>query len=392
MVKGITGTSATICIDLGSSLTKVVWSLDCSEENNFLTMEPEIMQCNDQHLDIYRSRRINLYNATKDDAWVKLEDNEYSFAIGFLASGLLAEANLKALKYESALYKIMAVLGVIAEQVKPQMKSLVPINLTTLLPRSEWNDQSKLKEQIQNAAKSFWFRGQRMRLRIRDCRCLPEGAGITLNRYTSLTQSTATIITLVFGHRNTSILIFQRGRLIEGDTTNLGFHRLIDRIVELTSGQSRKQLNKIVSQLGDPIDTDNPLLSQLCMSQLAENQQREREEIIEAIRTAQQYYWELISQWLLAKAPRQINEVVIAGGAGKYLYNRLQERFCNVPTYWGTDWQELIENSPQFQELDLHEECRGILAFRLVDAYAAHYYQSKGIQHSQAQEPVSSLV
>ena len=350
-------------------------------------MEPEIMQCTAQHLELYRSRRLNLYNASKDDIWIKLEDNEYSFAVGFLASGLLAEANLKALKYESALYKILAILGFIAEQAK----SRLAINLTTLLPRSEWNDQSKLKEQIQNAAKSFWFRGKRMSLRILDCRCLPEGAGITLNRYASLTQSTATVITLVFGHRNTSILVFQRGRLIEGDTTNLGFYRLVDRIVELTSGQDRKHLNKIVYQLGDPIDTENPILNQLCMSQLQKNQPREKEEIIQAIRTAQQYYWELISQWLLAKAPRQINEVVIAGGAGKYLYNRLQERFFNVPTYWGTDWQELIENSPQFQKLDLHEECRETLAFRLVDAYAAHYYQSKHIQHS-AQESISSPV
>ncbi|NET45989.1 MAG: hypothetical protein F6K15_30680, partial [Okeania sp. SIO2B3] len=40
----------TICIDLGSSLTKVVWSLDNSPDINFLTMEPEIIECDYGHL------------------------------------------------------------------------------------------------------------------------------------------------------------------------------------------------------------------------------------------------------------------------------------------------------------------------------------------------------
>lgn len=380
----------TICIDLGSSLTKVVWSLDNSPDINFLTMEPEIIECEHGHLDTYRSKRINLNSASKDDAWVNLKDNKQSsFAIGFLASALLAEANLKALKYESALYKILAVLGIIREQTQFRLA----INLTILLPWSEWNDQSKLKEQIKKEAKSFLFRGKPINLRVLNCMCIPEGAGITLNRYTGiLIQSSRFITTLVFGHRNTSILTFQRGMMIEADTTNLGFFRLIDRIIELTSGLDRKLLNKIVYQLGDPVNPDNPILNQLCMSQIPQNQQREKDEIIVAIRTAQQYYWALISQWLQKQVPKSLSEVVVAGGAGKYLYHRLQEHFSTISTYWGTDWQDLIEASPQFKNLDLHEECRDILAFRLVDAYAAHSYQLKSLHDSQNQKSIPTPV
>lgn len=391
MSKKTTGTEkVTICIDLGSSLTKVVWSIwsqeNPSPEINFLTMEPETMQCNDAHLDVYRSKRINLYSTSTEDTWIKLEDGECSFAVGFLASTLLAETNLKALKYESALYKILAVLGAIAEQ----LQSRLAITLTILLPWSEWNDQGKLKEQVQQAVKSFWFRGKRMSLRLQKCMCLPEGAGVTLNRYSGLTQSTAVIVTLVFGHRNISCLVFQRGILNEASTTDLGFYRLIDKVMELTSGQTRKQLSKAIYQLGYPIDIESPIVAQLCKSQLVENQQREKEEVLEAIHTAQQYYWELINQWLLAKIPRRATEMVIAGGASKYLYNRLQERFSDIPTYWGTDWQELIENTPQFHKLDLYEEGRGVLAFRLVDAYACHYFQLQISQHLESQKTTAS--
>ncbi len=377
--------NVTVSIDLGSSLTKAVWSLYDDRHRpdlQFLTIEPEVMQCSEKHLNTYRSKRINIYATEREDIWVKLDNSETAFAVGYLAQNLLVDINLKALKYESALYKILAVLGIIAQKQKSQ----IGVNLLVMLPWSEWNDQTKLKEQLHTAVKSFWFRGKRIKLNLKNCRCLPEGSGVTLKRYLGASQATKTVVTLVFGHRNTSCLVFGRGVLIEGDTTNQGFHRLIEKILTLTSGQDRKQLTQIVYQLGDPLDRDNSLVYLLCKSQNPSHQQREAIELVDAIQQAQIYYWELINQWLLTKIPAKVDEIVIAGGAAKYLYARLGHRFLDTPTYWGTDWQELIENHSSFKRLDLHEQDRESLAFRLVDVYACHHFQSSALFSTSGKE------
>lgn len=379
-------TQAIVSIDLGSSMTKAVWSL--YDENyhstdlQFLTLEPEVMQCSEPHLDTYRSKRINLYSTEREDLWVKLDNSETAFAVGYLARNLLVEINLKALKYESALYKILAVLGIIAHKQKRR----IVVDLLVMLPWSEWADEKKLKEKLHTAVTSFWFRGKRIKLNLKKCRCLPEGSGVTLKRYGGASQATKTVVTLVFGHRNTSCLVFGRGVLIEGDTTNLGFHRLIEKILMLTSGQNRKQLTPIVYQLGDPLNRDNSLVYSLCKSQHSEHQEREAQELLDAIQQAQIYYWELINQWLLTKISTTVNEIVIAGGTAKYLYARLEDQFLNTPTYWGTDWQELIGSHLSFKGLDLHETDRESLAFRFVDVFASHYFQLQTIQASSSKE------
>ncbi|MEB3281231.1 MAG: ParM/StbA family protein [Lyngbya sp.] len=363
-----------LSIDLGSSLTKAVWSWGgCQDTCNFLTMEPEVLPCGSDHLDAYRSKRVNLYATTREDLWVKLnKGDENAYAVGFLAQSLLAHVNLKALKYESALHKILAVTGAIAQQ---QQATSLTVNLAVLLPWSEWSDRKKLGEQVGKALKSFWFRGTHYRIALKQWNTLPEGAGVTINRCAGLSQATKTIVTLVFGHRNTSCLVFERGMLVEGDTTNLGFYRLIEKIMSQTSGQNRHQLTQSIYQLGNPFNPENPLINSLCKSKLPNNQKREVQELIAAIAQAQKSYWGLVNQWLIAKVPDGINEIVVAGGTAKYLYSHLCQQFSGISAYWGTDWQERIENNLQFQSLDLHEKDRESLAFRLVDVYAHHQLQ-----------------
>ncbi len=362
-----------LSIDLGSSLTKAVWNSGYQTDTcNFLTMEPEVLQCGEDHLSAYRTKRVNLYATPREDVWLKLNKGDNAYAVGFLAQSLLAHVNLKALKYESALHKILAVTGAIAQQ---QQVTSLSLNLAVLLPWSEWSDRQKLQEQIGKALKSFWFRGTHYRMTLKQWNTLPEGAGVTINRCAGLSQATKTIVTLVFGHRNTSCLVFERGMLVEGDTTNLGFYRLIEKIISQTSGQNPKQLTPIVYQIGNPLNPENPLVNSLCKSKLPANQKREIQELILAMTQAQKSYWGLVSQWLMAKVPDSVNEIVVAGGTAKYLYSHLCQQFSGIPAYWGTDWQEIIENHPQFQLLDLHQKDRESLAFRLVDVYAHHQLQ-----------------
>ncbi len=89
---------------------------------------------------------------------------------------------------------------------------------------------------------------------------------MTINRCAGLSQATKTIVTLVFGYRNTSCLVFERGMLVEGDTTNLGFYRLIEKIMSQTSGQNRHQLTQSIYQLGNPFNPENSRVSSLYKS------------------------------------------------------------------------------------------------------------------------------
>ncbi len=360
-----------VSIDLGSSLTKIIWGTP--EETHFLTMEPEIIQCDNKHLATYRSKRISLKSNSADDAWVNLKDNcSQSYVVGFLASVLLAEANLAAPKYESALYKVLAVLGIIAEQTQGQFK----INLTILLPYSEWNDQSKLKEDIGKTIKEFWFRGRRLRLRLTGCQCLPEGVGVTMSRYHGLSKDIpSSVVTLVFGHRNTSLLEFQRGIFRNANTTNLGFFRLVDQVIELSSGQERHGLHEAIFQLSYPVQINNPLLNHICKSTAPGNLEAEKNEIIAAINTAHDYYWTLISDWLDSKLPKKIHEIIIVGGAAQYLQHKLRERFANINCYWGGDWLDTICCNESFQNTYPDEDSRETLAFRIIDAYTAYFFQ-----------------
>lgn len=367
-----------LSIDLGSSKTKAVWSNGCqTTQCQFLTMEPEVLQCDEDYLSAYRSKRVNLYATSSEDVWLKLNKNDNAYAVGFLATVLLANVNLNALKYESALYKILAVAGIVAER---QQTTSLTINLAVLLPWSEWSDRHKLHEIVSKALKSFWFRGTHYRIKLKQWNTLPEGAGVTINRCTGLSQATKTIVTLVFGHRNSSCLVFERGMLVEGDTTDLGFYRLIDYIVNQTSGQNPHRLTQSIYQLGNPLNPDNPLVKSLCKSQRLENQNREVIELIEAITQAQKSYWELINQWLIAKVPSYVNEIVVAGGTAKYLYSHLSQHFSGISCYWGTDWQDKIENQPQFKYVDLHQKDRESLAFRFVDVYAHHQLQLQSVR------------
>ncbi len=367
-----------LSIDLGSSLTKAVWSDGCqTTQCHFLTMEPEVLQCGEDYLSAYRASRVNLYATSIEDVWLQLNKGGNVTAVGFLAQSLLANVNLNALKYESALYKILAVSGTIAES---RRTTSLTINLAVLLPWSEWSDRTQLYEQVSKALKSFWFRGTHYRIKLKQWNTFPEGAGVTIHRCTGLSQATKTIVTLVFGHRNTSCLVFERGMLVEGDTTDLGFYRLIDYIINQTSGQNPHRLTQSIYQLGNSLNPENPLVKSLCKSQRLENQKREAIELIEAITMAQKSYWALISQWLIAKVPNSINEIVVAGGTAKYLYSHLSQYFSGVSSYWGTDWQEKIEALPQFKYVDLHQKDRESLAFRFVDVYANHQLQLKSRQ------------
>jgi hypothetical protein len=168
--------------------------------------------------------------------------------------------------------------------------------------------------------------------------------------------------------------------LVKGDTTDLGFYRLIDYIINQTSGQNPHRLTQSIYQLGNPLNPENPLVKSLCKSQRPENQKREAIELIEAITMAQKSYWALVSQWLMAKVPNSINEIVVAGGTAKYLSSHLSQYFSGVSSYWGTDWQEKIETIPQFNDLDLHQKDRESLAFRFVDVYANHQLQLRSRQ------------
>jgi hypothetical protein len=163
-----------------------------------------------------------------------------------------------------------------------------------------------------------------------------------------------------------------------GNTTDLGFHQLVDKLLNRTSGQSADSLTSAIYSIGNQIAPDHTQLQHLVKTRwrsLSERespteQKLEREQIVSAILTAREEYWARLQDWLDTILPN-VTEVIISGGAALYLHDELENYFNRTPTYWGTDLQRRLQD---LLGLDYRSNCPDAeaLSFRLIDAFGMY--------------------
>lgn len=304
----------------------------------------------------------------------KRKKNDSIVAVGLLARDLKAQYRMDALKYEGAIYKVLAIVGAIAQ--KHNLPSTLTANIGVLLPWGEYRSRQWLTELLSKALKSFYFRGQHLKVEVKHISCLPEGFGGLQLRVSEQGESwlqNRKVAVLMFGHRNTSYLWLERGGLREGKTTELGFHQLIQKIVERTPGQYDVDfLTSIVYRLGKNIIPENKLLHTLLQSTQDKNRNREIVQITRVIRSARQEYWSLLKNWLDSVIPSSVHEVICLGGVAQYLRPEIEQQFAWTSLYWA---DEII---PQIKKLHLPVplDQQQDLAYRLVDVYGYSNYMS----------------
>jgi hypothetical protein len=363
-----------VSFDPGASLTKIVYELATEGKPYLMTMEPEMLKLPQSSIDAYMSSRKGLESSKPvDEAWVScaVDGDTQCTVVGFLARQFSASARLDKLKYETSIDKALAVIGAIAQHNK--LPNRFSLSLTSLLPYGEYQNRQAFEEQLRVALKDFKFRGQRLRVKLERFECLPEGAGLAMIRQRQNGKewfNAQTIAVLMFGHRNTSLLLFERGKMTAGYTNGLGFHQMVKRVIERTSGQDATTLTAAIYAAGSDITADNQAIRALVKSRDAKNIDYELKMIVNAIATAKSEYWSRLYDWLESTLPA-VNEVILSGGAALYLEQELQDCFEEITTYWGNDLQQQVQAALKNAKNDDHHTFREqeTLSFRLIDAF-----------------------
>ena len=270
--------------------------------------------------------------------------------MGYLAQQFKAQVRLTRLKFESAVPKFLATIGAIAslENLERTELTVYPI---LLLPYSEFESSERLETQIRKLGRSFYFRGELVKIKLGEILVVPEGGGffweVASRRGSDWVVKQEAICVLMLGHRNVSLLTFTKGGLNseKSETTDRGFAALVDLAVNRSSGQTRASLTRTIYEVGDDITPDNKLIRASTKSIDSENIKAEAKSLAQAIQAARREYWLFLRDWIDAVIPKRVSELIICGGGAFYLKTELSE----LLSWAQPTWRSLENKSAQSQ-------------------------------------------
>ena len=378
-----------VCYDPGTSLSKILYRMD-SESVRYLTMQPETVALPAASVSTLPSSLGS--GKPEDNAWVRLNSEGECFAVGRMARDYRASVSLKRLKYESLIPKILAALGAIA--VKENTSKRLSLDLALLIPFGEYANRDSLEVELRQALEGFYFRERSFNIRLKRYECVAEAGGIvfsTIRRDGLECFQNQTLAYLMFGYRNTSLLLFRNGTLCrnESSTTQLGFYDFIDKVAAKVSGLSRDEIQGAIATLRegyhnreqarrDYRQATRIVVEDLVKSTDPSKADREKRDLEEAIETATAEYWQILTHWLHERLPplRQLDGAICCGGASELLQERISSYFEGKIAHWQTDWEEKqLLTALQLDEYQKAEFEKQNLALRFADVWGlfAHF-------------------
>ncbi|BAY34612.1 hypothetical protein NIES2107_65170 [Nostoc carneum NIES-2107] len=320
----------TLTLDFGGSGTKGILQIQGGKATAFW-MEPAVIEAT--RLSLAEKTR-NLGNAyPQNAAWVGIGE-DYR-AVGYLArSTYSATPTLKPRKYELAVYKTLAAVWVAKLTFK--LPNSFHISLALLLPPGEFEDSALLKPMLKDALAEFDTPTGKLNANLVSYECFPEGGGI----YAMYCKNTGEAIRrkvvalVMLGFRNASVLISRRGILNRGKTANLGMAKMVDLVMERTSGLEVEQLiTAIVAADSEPKQSHFYSLCGGCDNSIRTAQ---IEKIILAVQSSRAEYAISLTTWLkeVLPAKNELDEVIICGGTADYLRLELDAVFPTTPVVW----------------------------------------------------------
>ena len=332
-----------VCYDPGTSLSKILYRVGRGKIK-YMTMEAPLLKLPPSSANSLPTS--SGLGKPEDNAWVRLVADGVVYVIGRLAKEYRASVRIKKLKYESLVPKILAAVAAIA--IAEGLKLEFDLNLAVLLPFGEYGNQKELEADFREAIKSFWFQGVRYQVNLKDYCCRVEGYGIVTNHLKAQGKEQfqrQTMAYLMFGYRNTSLLLFRKGTLSSGEssTTQLGFHNMSDWIAAKSPGLSRDEVLCAIYtlELGfynpkkamrDCRQVTEISVDDLVKSTDPDKVAAEKEVISAAILTAMGEYWGLLENWLDEVLPplRQLDGVVCCGGTLEFFKDKIPEYFSRL--------------------------------------------------------------
>jgi hypothetical protein len=359
-------------IDMGSSATKCLY---WHGKPSLLHLAPQVARLNPSRLD-----RLMLGGLTsqepEDSAYVMVGSSAY--AIGALAIAQKGDSGLALPKRDRAVYKILATLGVIAEKtLAGDMSTEVGCEFTAqiglLLPLEEyWQDRKELKAQIQGAIADFGFRGKALFGQLERIEMQPEGAGLYLAKGLQLARAGVGIrdrivVVLMFGHRNLSILTFEKGSTPqEMNSTSQG-----PGFVEY--------LKQCATELPGVAPDDPALLEAVLNGHETFHipGRREALDLSRASTYAREFYLDRVNQFLVEWLPSAEVEVIVGGGAAYFIRSELEQFFQQRGLAQQITWAEtlrqemadVLRGNPGTTEPDLITSVRWADVYGLFKAF-----------------------
>jgi hypothetical protein len=318
----------TLTLDFGGSGTKGIVQIRGGKPT-VIWMEPAAIEAN---LISLKEKTRNLGNTYPENAaWVGIGE-DYR-AVGYLARTIYnATPGLKPRKYELAVYKTLAVVWTIKQKFK--LLESFQLSLALLLPPGEFEDSALLKPMLKDALEEFDTPTGIVQVNLIGYECFPEAGGI----YAMYCKNTGeairrkVIALVMLGYRNASIILSRRGILNRGKTVNLGMARMVDLVMEGTSGYEAEELLGAIIASGSEPKAHH--FYSLCNPKIDFDKQIEK--IILAVNSARAEYANSLANWLKEVLPQknELDEVIICGGTADYLRDDLDAIFPVTPVVW----------------------------------------------------------
>ncbi|MFB2838627.1 ParM/StbA family protein [Floridanema evergladense] len=334
-----------IWVDLGGSTLKIL--LDIPQKST----KPIIMSSRVIKLDdwLVSNRTVDILNIPPEaDAIVRF--GRCYYAVGKLAeqyaSDVTNSIELKEPKQNTAIPKLLAIVGIIKQ--KYQLPTKFAVKLTLLLPFPEYqfvkDGGNNFSVDLKKALSNWEFRGEEYSVTLVNFTCKPEGSGLIMLRYQQQHNQQDWLINhkiaaLMLGHRNTSILLYDRG-IPSGYTNNLGFYQIIQTVIDSSLGQNAAALTQAIYKANDDISPNNPHIQALALTE-GKSKRAELIRLVKAIASAQKNRWQQISSWAKLLV-NDVDELIIGGGTALLYQKAIRETFHSTSLFWAV----ATENKP----------------------------------------------
>ena len=319
--------------DAGTSTSKILYQVD-GGRIQYMTMGPECLNLpasSKKYLP--KEKGMGL---AEDNAWIEREGE--IVAIGRMAKEYRGTASIKPLKAKIAVPKVLATVGAIAE--KEELSTEIDLKLSILLPYSEIRSKEQLSEDLEEALEEFEFCGKPLEVKLNECNIMLEGSGIAMlhNFKHGKEFKQTNQVYLMLGHRNTSLLVFERGSFstVYSSTTNHGFYNCIDKFREKVPGVTREDvLQAMIGTVEIEYDWHKSFYSfdskriNVDFSGVTNwVNQLETNEVKSAFTASLEEYWMLIANWLNESLPpiKAIDGFWVCGGATSFLMPYLEKK------------------------------------------------------------------
>ena len=369
--------SAAVALDFGSSLNRGVYVGEGKHEApKLIAFPPYSLKVKESTINSIKERALGVTsNRPETAAWLRV-NNEW-YVVGELAKNeRCAELCLEARKFIAAEPITLATVGAIAK--RHLFANEFSIKLGILLPWSEYQDRAKYEQYITDSLSCFEFQGTEYRVTVDDFKCLPEGSGLFAKGRQQkqgrlVNVGEITILVVVVGYRNISLLFLEKGNLSRGYTADYGMSWMVERVKQRTSGYKDEQLIQAIAKAGPNINQKalDPLVDALPPRMRADELQC----LTAAFTASRTEYVNVLAEWMQPKINVPINEVVASGGTfhsfKSELMPLLRELTKCTPSYGQGLEQRIIQ---QFGN-GIRREA---LHSRLADVYGFFYLLKGG--------------